>query len=128
GEQAFFHAAEKHQRELQAFGGVEGHERDSCIFVVSIGIADERGMVQKLVEGFAAVFGIHGCIGQFVQVLNAGVGFGRVFIFQQFSVAGSVNEELENVGGGGGRGVGFGGRDGSWGIVRDRYFCRSFFG
>ena len=74
--QAFFQAAQKHQRELQSFGGVQGHQRDLGALVVGVGIADQRGMVEKLVESLAAVARIHGGIDQFAQVLDAREGSG----------------------------------------------------
>src|SRR5215469_2111978 len=38
GKQAFFQPSEKHQRKLQALGGVQGHERDLGAHVVSVGV------------------------------------------------------------------------------------------
>jgi hypothetical protein len=70
GEQALFHPAEKDQRKLEALGGVEGHKRDLGALIVGIRIADEGGVIEKLVERLAAVFRVHGRIDQFTQVLD----------------------------------------------------------
>ena len=93
-EQAFFHAGQHHQRELQALGGVQRHQRDLGVLVVLVGVADERGVVEELVERLAAVARIHGGVDQFAQVLDAREGFGRVFFFQLLDVAGAVDEEF----------------------------------
>ncbi len=67
--------------------------------VVVVGVGDEGGVVEKLVERFGAVAGIHGGVDQFAQVLDAGESFGRVFCFEQLDVAGAVDEEFQEVGG-----------------------------
>ncbi len=59
-EQSFFQTGEKYQREFQALGGVERHQRDLRAFFVGIGVADQGGVVEELIESFATVFGIHG--------------------------------------------------------------------
>ena len=100
GEQALFQTAEKNQRKFQAFGRVQRHQSDLGAFVVGIGIAHQGGMVEKLVERLAAIAGVHGGVDQFVQVLDSRVGFGRVFFFEQFDVAGAVDQELQDVGSG----------------------------
>ena len=38
---------------------MQSHQRDLRTFVVGIGIADQGRMVEKLIEHFAAVFGVH---------------------------------------------------------------------
>jgi hypothetical protein len=102
-EQAFFEAAEKDQGELQALGGVQAHESNLRALVVIVGVGDEGGMVEKLIEGFTAVAGIGGRVHQFAQIFDTGEGFGRVFGFEQFDVAGAVDEKFEEVGGADGR-------------------------
>ncbi len=54
-EQSLFQSAEKNQRELEALGGVEAHERDLGALVVVVCVCDERGVVQELVERFATI-------------------------------------------------------------------------
>ena len=54
-EQPFLQTSEEDQRKLQALGGVQGHQRDLGALVISISIADQGGVVEKLIEGFAAV-------------------------------------------------------------------------
>jgi hypothetical protein len=46
-EEAFFHASEKDEWELEALGGVEGHEGDASFCGVTVGVGDESGMVEK---------------------------------------------------------------------------------
>ncbi len=58
GEETFFHAGEEDERELEAFGGVEGHEGDAGFGGVAVGVGDEGGVVEKLGEGFAAGGGV----------------------------------------------------------------------
>src|SRR6266851_4573717 len=99
-EESFFQAAQKNQRKLQAFGGVQTHERDLRTRVVIVGVADQGGMVEELVESFGAVAGIHGGVDQLTQVLDAGVGFGRVLFFELLDIAGAVDQEFQDVGGG----------------------------
>ncbi len=98
-EQSFLQAAQEDQRELQALGRVQGHERDLGALVVGVGVADQGGVVEKLIESFAAVARIHGGVHQFAQIFNAGIGFRRVFFLQQLDVAGAVDEKFQNVGG-----------------------------
>ena len=102
-EQSFFQASEEDQRKLQALGRVQGHQRDLGALVVSIGIADQRGVVEKLIESFAAVARIHGGVHQFAQILHAGVGLRRVFLLEQLDVTGAVDEKFQNLGGTGSR-------------------------
>ena len=56
GKEAFFHTAQKDERKLEALGGVKGHQRDLGALVVSISVADQGGVIEKLVERFAAIF------------------------------------------------------------------------
>ena len=94
GEQPFFEAAQKYQRELQPLGGVKRHQRNLRPFVVGVGVAYQRGVIQKLVERFAAVFGVHSGIHQLAQVFNSRVGLRRVFDFEKFYVSGAVDQKF----------------------------------
>ena len=102
GEEAFFHAGEEDERELEALGGVEGHEGDAGFGGVLVGVGDEGGVVEEFGEGFAAGRGVLRGVGEFLQVLDAGEGFGRGFVFEGADVAGAVVEELDELGEGGG--------------------------
>ena len=53
--QSFFHAGEHHQRKLQPLSRMQRHQRDLRMLVVVVGIANERGVIEELVEGFATV-------------------------------------------------------------------------
>ena len=70
------------------------HQRDLGASVVVVRVADQCGMVEKLVEGFAAVARIHGGVHQFAKVFDAGESLRRVFFFQQLDVARAVDKEL----------------------------------
>ena len=54
-EQTLLQPAQEYQRKLQAFGCVQGHQSDLCAFVVSIRVADQRGVIEKLIQGFASI-------------------------------------------------------------------------
>src|SRR5208283_4729518 len=101
--QSFFHPGEHHQRKLQSLGGVQGHERDLSMLIVLVGIADECGMIKKLIERLAAITRIHGGVYEFAQVLDTRIGFGRVFVLKLLDVAGAVDQEFKDLGGVGGR-------------------------
>ena len=73
---------------------MQAHERDLRTLVVVIGIADERGVIEELVEGFAAVARVHGGVDQLAQVFDAREGFGCVFVFEELDVACAVDQEL----------------------------------
>jgi hypothetical protein len=97
-EEAFFHAGEEDEWELEAFGGVEGHEGDAGFGGVAVGVGDEGGMVKEFGEGLAAGGGVLCGVGEFFQVFNAGEGLGRGFVFESADVAGAVVEELDELG------------------------------
>ena len=102
GEEAFFHAGEEDEGELEAFGGVQGHEGDAGFGGVAVGVGNEGRVVEKLCESFTAGGGVLGGVGEFFEVLDAGEGFGRGFVFESADVAGTVVEELDELGEGGG--------------------------
>ena len=54
-EKPFFEAAKKDQRKLQALGGVQAHQCDLGTRIVIIGVGDEGGVIEELVESFGAV-------------------------------------------------------------------------
>ena len=68
------------------------------VLVVIVGIADQRGVVEKLAERLAAIARIHGRVHQLAQVLDAGQRLGRVLLLQQLDVAGAVEQELQQLG------------------------------
>ncbi len=97
--QAFFQSDQEDQRKLQALGRVQRHQRDARALVVLIGVADQRGVVEKFRQRLAAVARIHGRIHQFAQVLDARQRLRRVFPFQQLDVAGAIDQELQQLSG-----------------------------
>ena len=106
---SFFEAAEEDQGKLQSLGGVQAHQRDLGAGVVVVGVGDERGVVQEFVQSFGAVARVHGGVDQFAQVLDAGESLGRVLVFEQLDVAGTVDQEFQDVGsadGGSRKGIG----------------------
>ncbi len=98
-EQSLLQPNQKDQRKLQPLGGMQGHQGDARVLVVIVGIADQGGMVEKLVQRLAAIARVHGRIHQFVQVLDAGQRLGRVFLLKLLDVARAVNQELQQFGG-----------------------------
>ena len=100
-EQALFQAAQEHQRKFQTLGGMQGHERDLCPGHVLIGVADQGGVVEELVQGLATIARIHGRIHQFADVLNPGKRFGRVLFFELANVTSAVNQEFQDFSGAG---------------------------
>ena len=85
--QAFFHSCQHYQRKLQSLGRVQRHQRDLRVLVVLVGVANQRRMIEKLVERLPTIARIHGRVHQFAQVLNARESFRRVFLFQLLDVS-----------------------------------------
>src|ERR1700677_2304696 len=98
GKQSFFQATEKEQRELQALGGVESHQSNPRAFVICVGIADQRRMIEKLIQSLAPVARIHGRVHEFAQVLNPRISLGCIFLFKLLDVTGAIDKELEDLG------------------------------
>jgi len=74
--------------------------------VVSVGVAYQGGVIEKLIQSFAAVARIHGGVYEFAQVLDSRIRFRRVFLFELLDVARAIDEELEDFGGVGWCGAG----------------------
>ncbi len=81
---------------------MERHQRDAGLGGVGVGVGDERGVVEEFGERLAALLRVLRGVGEFLQVLDAGEGFGRGFFFEGADVAGAVVEELDELGEGGG--------------------------
>ncbi|MNZ97042.1 hypothetical protein D3C78_1162640 [compost metagenome] len=83
-EQAFLHAGEEHQRELQALGAVQGHQLDAVLEGIGLRIARlQRGMVEESHERrrvvvLAVLEGARGA-DQFFQVFHPGLAFLALF-------------------------------------------------
>ncbi len=77
GEDALFHAGQKHQGELQALGGVQGHELHAVLVLLALPLAGlQGGMGQEGGQGFhvqllAVVFELAGGAHQLLQVFDA---------------------------------------------------------
>ena len=52
--QTLFHSRQEDQRKLQAFGGVQRHQRDARLWIVLVGVADQGGMIEKFCQRFAS--------------------------------------------------------------------------
>ena len=96
-EQALFEAGKKDQRELQALGGVQRHQRHARLGIELVGVGGQRGVVEEFGQCFAAHFGIVRGVGQFLQVLNAAECLRRAFGFQSLDVAGAVDDEADQL-------------------------------
>ena len=99
GNKPFFQPDQEHQRELQALGRVQRHQRDARVFVVLVGIADQRGVVKEFAQRLAAIARVHGRIHQLAQVLDARQRLRRVLLLQQLDVAGTIQQELQQLAG-----------------------------
>src|SRR6266481_2287154 len=55
-------------------------------------------MIEELIERLPTVARVHGRIHQLAQVLDARVGFRRVFLFQWLNVSGAVDQKFEDLG------------------------------
>ena len=97
-EQPLFQADQKHQRELQSFGSMQGHQCDARALVVIVGFADQRRVIEELIKRLTTVTRVHGRVHQFAQVLDAGQRLGRVFLLELLDVAGAVEQELQQLG------------------------------
>jgi hypothetical protein len=80
---------------LEALGGVQRHQRHARLGGVGVGVGDQRGVVEKLGQGLAALLRVLRGVGEFLQVLDAREGFGRGLFFERADVAGAVVEELD---------------------------------
>ncbi len=89
--QSFFQPAEKDQRKLQPLGRMQAHQRDLRTLVVIVGVGNQRGMVEKLIQGLRSVARIRGGIDQFAQVLNARISLRRVFRLKQLDIPRAVD-------------------------------------
>ena len=98
-EQALLKTDEEHNRELQSLCGVQRHQRNAGVLVITIGFADQRRMIEELVQRLSPVARVHGCVHQFLQVLDARQCVRRVFLFQLLDVARPVDQEFQQLGG-----------------------------
>ena len=70
-----------------------------ALLIVSVRVAHQRRMIEKLVKCLAPVARIHGRIHQFAQVLDPRISLGCVFLFKLLDVARAIDEEFQNLGG-----------------------------
>ncbi len=89
-EQAFLHASEEHDGELEALGVVQREQRDGRALVQVVGIGDQRGVIQELRDGFTTFGGFRRRIHQFAQVAEARFGFRIVIDFEHPAVTGAI--------------------------------------
>jgi hypothetical protein len=59
-------------------------------------------VIQKLRQRLAALLRILRGICKFLEIFDAGEGFGRAFFFERADVAGAIDEELDELGQSGG--------------------------
>ena len=77
---------------------MQGHQGDARFGGVGVGVGDEGGVVEKLGQGLAAFLRVLRGVGEFLQVLDAGEGFGRGLFFERADVAAAIVEELDQLG------------------------------
>ncbi len=97
-EEAQLEAGDEHQVELEAFGVVHGHEVDGGHFVHLVGVGDKGDVIEEVADSFAALGCFGGGVDEFVEILEARFGFGRVLVFQHPAIAGAVEYEFEQIG------------------------------
>ena len=95
---ALFHAGEKNVIEFEALGAVKGDERGAGFVFERVGVADERGGVEKIGERFAGVHAFRDGAGEFFEIFDARDVFGRVAILEHGHVAGFVENVTEKAG------------------------------
>ena len=76
---------------------MQRHQRHARVGVVLVGVADQRSVVEKFSERFAALLRILRGVGEFLQVFNTREGFGRAFFFERADVSGAVDEEFDQL-------------------------------
>src|SRR5438067_3534851 len=96
-EESLFHADQKNQRELEPFGGMQRHQRDSRVSVVLICVTHQRGVIEKFVETLAAIARIPRRIYQFLKIFNTGEGLRRRLFFELLHVSAAVDEEFDHL-------------------------------
>ena len=93
GKQTLLHAGQQHQGKLQPLGRMQAHQRHPALGIVTVGVTDQRGVVEKLRQRLAALLRILGGVGEFLQVFNAGEGFRSPFLLERADVAGAVDQK-----------------------------------
>src|SRR5256885_5134926 len=78
---AFFHAGQENVVEFEALGAVERDERDAGLVFEGVGVADERGCVEEIGEGFTGVHAFGDGASEFFEVFDARDVFGCVAVF-----------------------------------------------
>ena len=97
-EEALFKAGEKDEREFEAFGGVQSHQRDAGIGIEFISVRGESCVVEEIGESFATLLGVVRGVGQLFQILDAAECFGRALGLESFDVAGAIDDEADELG------------------------------
>ena len=69
---AFFHAGQEDVIEFEALGAVQRDQRDAGLAFEGIGVADERGGVEKIGERFAALGAFGDGAGEFFAGFRCG--------------------------------------------------------
>ena len=95
--ESFLHADEKDQRKLEPLSRVQSHQRDPRAFLILIGVAHQRRVIQELAQCLGAIRRVARGIYQFLKIFNSGIRFRRSFLFQCLYVTGAVDEELNDL-------------------------------
>ena len=77
----------------RSFGRMQAHQRHPALGIVTVGVTDQRGVVEKLRQRLAPLLRILGGIGEFLQVFNAGEGFRSPFLLERADVTGTVDQK-----------------------------------
>ena len=74
--------------EFEALGGVQREQRDGGALVEIVGAADQRCVVEKIGERFAALGAFGDGVDQFAEIVDAGLLVGALALAQHVEIAG----------------------------------------
>ena len=95
GKETFFHARQEHQRKLQTLGGMQAHQRDPALGIVTIRVTHQCGVIEELRKGLAPLLRVLRSVGKLLQVFNAGERFRCPFFLERTDVASAVDQKAD---------------------------------
>ena len=96
-QQPLLHAAEEHHGKFQPLGAMQRHQCDARAAVVGVHIADQRGVVQKLLQILAAIAAVGGGVGEFLNILHAAEGLRCPVALQHVDIFGALDHQTQQV-------------------------------
>ncbi len=92
---AFFEPREKDGVELEALGAVQRHQRDGNVFLVFVGVADERGVIEQIFERLPLLGGFRHGVGKLAQIFGARSVLDIVLLLDPVEIAGAIEHALD---------------------------------